>query len=124
MKKFFVCEHCGNMVGMIHDAGVPMQCCGQNMTELVANTTDAATEKHVPVVTVENGVLTAVVGEVEHPMLDEHYITWIFVETDKGGHRKVLKPGEKAEFVLNLCDEKPLAVYEYCNLHGLWKVEL
>lgn len=124
MKKFLRCDHCGNLVGVINDAGVPMMCCGQKMTELVSNTTDAANEKHVPVVTVEGDVLKAVVGSVEHPMEEAHYIQWIFVETDKGGHKRTFKPGEKPEAVFNLQGEKPVVVYEYCNLHGLWKAEV
>lgn len=124
MKKFLRCEHCGNMVGVLNDSGVPMICCGEPMKELVPNTTDAANEKHVPVVTVEGDILKAVVGSVEHPMEGAHYIQFIFVETDKGGHRRALKPGEKPEAEFNLHGEKPIAVYEYCNLHGLWKKEL
>ena len=124
MKKFLRCEHCGNMVGVLNDSGVPMICCGEPMKELVPNTTDAANEKHVPVVTVEGDVLKAVVGSVEHPMEEAHYIQFIFVETDKGGHRRAFKPGEKPEAEFNLHGEKPVAVYEYCNLHGLWKKEL
>lgn len=124
-QKFFICKHCGNLVGMIFSSGVPMVCCGEKMTELVANTTDAATEKHVPVVTVEGNTVTAVVGSVEHPMLPEHYIQWIYLLTTTGGHRTALQPGEAPKTVFTLQDdEKPVAVYEYCNLHGLWKTEL
>ena len=125
MKKFFVCKHCGNMIGLLHDAGVPMMCCGEKMVELVPNTTDAAQEKHVPVATVEDNKVVVNVGSVDHPMLDEHWIQWVYLETDKGGHRKVLNPGEKPNVVFALTeDEKPLAVYEYCNLHGLWVAKL
>ncbi|MBQ2134237.1 MAG: desulfoferrodoxin [Phascolarctobacterium sp.] len=125
MKKFFVCKHCGNMIGLLHDAGVPMMCCGEKMVELVPNTTDAAQEKHVPVATVEGNKVVVNVGSVDHPMLDEHWIQWVYLETDKGGHRKVLNPGEKPNVVFALTeDEKPLAVYEYCNLHGLWVAKL
>jgi superoxide reductase len=125
MKKFFVCKHCGNMIGLLHDAGVPMMCCGEKMVELVPNTTDAAQEKHVPVATVEGNKVVVNVGSVDHPMLDEHWIQWVYLETDKGGHRKVLNPGEKPNVVFVLTeDEKPLAVYEYCNLHGLWVAKL
>ena len=125
MKKFFVCNHCGNMIGLLHDAGVPMMCCGEKMVELVPNTTDAAQEKHVPVATVEGNKVVVNVGSVDHPMLDEHWIQWVYLETDKGGHRKVLNPGEKPNVVFALTeDEKPLAVYEYCNLHGLWVAKL
>ena len=125
MKKFFVCKHCGNMIGLLHDAGVPMMCCGEKMVELVPNTTDAAQEKHVPVATVEGNKGVVNVGSVDHPMLDEHWIQWVYLETDKGGHRKVLNPGEKPNVVFALTeDEKPIAVYEYCNLHGLWVAKL
>ena len=124
-QKFFVCKHCGNMIGLLHDAGVPMMCCGEKMVELVPNTTDAAQEKHVPVATVEGNKVVVNVGSVDHPMLDEHWIQWVYLETDKGGHRKVLNPGEKPNVVFALTeDEKPLAVYEYCNLHGLWVAKL
>ena len=125
MKKFFVCKHCGNMIGLLHDAGVPMMCCGEKMIELVPNTTDAAQEKHVPVATVEGNKVVVNVGSVDHPMAAEHWIQWVYLETDKGGHRKVLNPGEKPHVVFALTeDEKPVAVYEYCNLHGLWVAKL
>lgn len=122
--KFFRCEHCGNFVGVINDAGVPMMCCGQKMTEVVAGTTDAAVEKHVPVVTVEGNIVKAVVGSVEHPMVEEHYIEWIALETEKGVQRKTLKAGDapEVEFALT-ADDKVVAAYAYCNLHGLWKSE-
>ena len=122
--KFFRCDHCGNFVGVINDAGVPMMCCGQKMTEVVAGTTDAAFEKHVPVVTVDGNIVKAVVGSVEHPMIEEHYIEWIALETEKGVQRKTLKAGDApaAEFALT-ADDKVVAAYAYCNLHGLWKSE-
>ena len=122
--KFFRCDHCGNFVGVINDAGVPMMCCGQKMTEVVAGTTDAAVEKHVPEVTVDGNIVKAVVGSVEHPMVEEHYIEWIALETEKGVQRKPLKAGDApaAEFALT-ADDKVVAAYAYCNLHGLWKSE-
>ena len=88
--KIYVCEHCGNMVEMVKDAGVPVMCCGQKMTELVPGTSDGAVEKHVPVVTVEGNVVRVVVGEVEHPMVDAHFIEWIAIETTSGMQRKTL----------------------------------
>ena len=124
-RKFFICEHCKNLVGSIHDSGVPMICCGQKMTALEANTVEASQEKHLPVVTVEGNVVTVAVGSVAHPMVEEHFIQWVYLLTDKGGQRKSLSAGEEpvAKFAL-LDGEKPLAAYEYCNLHGLWKTEL
>ena len=122
-NRFYICEHCGNLIGMIHDAGVPMMCCGQKMTKLEAGTVEASREKHIPVATVEGNTVKVIVGEVAHPMAPEHSILWVYLETDKGGHRKALKPGESPEVCFALCCERPIAVYAYCNLHGLWKAE-
>lgn len=122
--KFLICKHCGNMVSMIHDAGVEIICCGEPMKELVANTTEAATEKHIPEVKNEGSIMTVTVGSVIHPMIEEHHIEWIYLQTDKGGQIKMLKPGESPTAKFALVDEKAVAVYEYCNIHGLWKIEL
>lgn len=123
MSKFYVCEHCGNIVGLIHDAGVPMVCCGQKMTKLEAGVVEASREKHIPVAEVKGNTVEVVVGSVLHPMTEEHSITWVYLETDRGGQRKNLTPGEEPKVTFALADEKPIAVYAYCNLHGLWKVE-
>ena len=123
-NRFLRCKHCGNIVGVIHDAGVPIFCCGQPMEELVPNTVEASGEKHIPVATLENGVLTVQVGSVEHPMVEEHYIPWIYVKTQNGGHRMQLKPGDAPSAVFGLVDDKAVAAFAYCNLHGLWMVEL
>ncbi len=122
--KFYICSHCGNIVEMVKDAGVKPFCCGQKMDELIPNTVEASGEKHIPTVSVNGDVLTVNVGSVDHPMVDEHFIEWVYVKTDKGGQRKHLKPGEAPNVVFNLGGDKPLAVYAYCNLHGLWKTEL
>ncbi len=122
--KFFICRHCGNLVGVINDAGVPLMCCGQKMEQLIPNTVDAAGEKHLPVVTVEGNLVKVNVGAVNHPMLAEHFIEWVYVLTDKGGHRVALEPSAAPTAVVALADEKPLAVYAYCNLHGLWMTEI
>ena len=122
--RFYVCEHCGNIVGLIHNAGVPMMCCGQKMTELVPNTVEASAEKHLPVVTVDGDKLCVDIGAVPHPMLPEHHIEWVYLQTDKGGQRKCLEIGAEPSVTFALCDEKPVAVFAYCNLHGLWKTEL
>lgn len=123
--KVFKSKATGTVVVVAEDHGGVLAVNGEEMVELKANTTDGATEKHVPAVTVEGNKLTAVVGSVPHPMTEEHYIGFILVETNKGVHKRALDhTGEaKAEFAL-LDDEKAVAVYEYCNLHGLWKVEL
>jgi superoxide reductase len=120
--KFYVCEKCGNLVGMIHESGAKMTCCGQHMTELVANTVDASKEKHLPVISVSGNQVTVKVGSVEHPMTPEHSILWVYLETAKGGQRKNLKPGDKPEAAFAItADDKVVAAYAYCNLHGLWK---
>ena len=120
--NFYKCAHCGNIIAYISDSGVRCQCCGEEMKPLIPNTTDAAGEKHLPVITVKDKIVTVTVGAVEHPMLEAHHIAWILLETKAGRQRKTLKPGEKpvAEFALTEGDEA-VAAYEYCNLHGLWK---
>ena len=119
--KFYRCKHCGQIVMKEVDKGVSLVCCGEAMEELVANTTDAAGEKHVPVVKLDGNKVSVSVGEVEHPMLDVHYIMFIGIETNKGKQIKYLKPGEKpyAEFML-ADGEELVKAYEYCNLHSLW----
>lgn len=122
--RFFVCQRCGNLVGLIHDSGVPLHCCGQPMTALDANTVEASTEKHLPVAAVEGNTVRVSVGSAEHPMEAEHLIQWIYLQTTHGGQRKALAAGQKPEAVFALADDKPVAVYAYCNKHGLWKTEL
>jgi len=122
--KFYICKHCGNLIGMINDAGVPVVCCGEKMHALVPNTVEASGEKHIPVVTVEGDIVKVNVGSVDHPMAEEHYIEWVYVETENGGQRKALKPGDAPNVVFNLAGDKAVAVYAYCNLHGLWAAEL
>ena len=122
--NFYICEKCGNLVSSIHESGVPMKCCGQSMTKIEAGVVEASREKHIPVAVVEGDKVIVSVGSVEHPMAAEHSIEWVYLQTDKGGQRKALKPGEAPKVVFALADEKPVAVYAYCNLHGLWKTEL
>ena len=121
-QKFYICKRCGNIIAKVKDVGVPVVCCGEPMSELVPGTTDAAVEKHVPVWTVENGIVHVKVGSVEHPMLPEHYIEWVSLQTKQGNQRKELHPGEKPEVCFALCEgDEVEAVYAYCNLHSLWK---
>lgn len=123
-QRFFICEKCKNLVGLIENHNVPLMCCGAKMTELVPNTVEASKEKHLPEVTVSGNEITVAVGSVLHPMEEAHNIPFIYVETEQGGQRKALKVGAepKASFVFK--DDKPVAVYGYCNLHGVWKTEL
>lgn len=123
-NKFYICEHCGNLVEVINDAGVPLVCCGQKMTKMEAGTVEASHEKHIPVVTVEGNTVKVDIGSVAHPMTEEHSILWVYLQTDKGGQRKSLEVGSEPSVSFALLDEKPVAVYAYCNLHGLWKTEI
>lgn len=121
--KFYKCAHCGNVIVKVVDSGVPVVCCGVKMEELVPNTQEMGGEKHLPVVTrLDDHTLKIEVGSVAHPMLAEHHISFIYVETERGGIRVDLS--DKPEAVVYVGDEKPVAVYEYCNLHGLWKTTL
>ena len=120
--KFFRCNHCGNIIVKIKDSSVPVVCCGENMQELVPGTTDAAVEKHLPVYEVNGSSVSVTVGSVSHPMMPEHFINWVCLQTNKGFQLKYLNPGEEPKAIFALADgEKVEAVYEYCNLHGLWK---
>ena len=123
-NKFYICEHCGNLVEMVHNAGVPMMCCGQKMKELVPGVVEASHEKHIPVVKMEGNIVNVAVGSVEHPMSAEHSILWVSLQSDKGVQRKYLEVGKAPVAQFSLVDEKPIAVYAYCNLHGLWKSEI
>lgn len=123
--KFYICNHCKNIIGKIQDKGVLVVCCGEKMAELVPNTTEAATEKHIPVASAEGNLITVQIGSTLHPMTEEHLIQWVYLETEEGGQRKSLKAGDKPEVVFALSpSDKAKAVYAYCNLHGLWKADL
>ncbi len=121
-QKFLICAHCGNIVSVIKDAGVPIMCCGEPMKELVPGTAEASTEKHIPVYRVEGNRVTVCVGSTHHPMLDEHSIEWVALQTKQGAQYKTLRPGHSPEVSFALCDADEVeAAYSYCNLHGLWK---
>ena len=122
--KFYRCAHCGQIVAIVKKTGVPVICCGEPMKELIPGTTDAAAEKHVPSFEVKGDVVEVTVGSVEHPMLEEHYIEWIAVQTKQGNQRKSLEPGEPPKACFRICDgDEVEAVYAYCNLHSLWNAE-
>lgn len=120
--RFFICNHCGNIITMIKDQGVPIKCCGENMQEIIAGASDGAHEKHVPVYNVDGEMVTVCVGEIEHPMTHEHYIDWVCIETEEGFQLKTLNPtmSPKISFSLTKGD-KVKSVYAFCNLHSLWK---
>ena len=123
--KFYRCEHCGNIIAKVEDSGIDIICCGDVMKQLVPGTTDGAHEKHVPVCRIDGNMVYVKVGSEEHPMEDGHFIEWIAIETDRGNQRKCLTPGDKPEACFALCEgENVLTVYEYCNIHGLWKADI
>lgn len=120
--KFYFCKTCKNIVYYVSDEHVPLMCCGNVMKELVPNSTDASYEKHIPVVDVDGNKITVEIGQMPHPMLAEHYIEWIAVETTKGVYFRYLHPSDKPKAVFYLNDdEKLISAYEHCNIHGLWK---
>lgn len=123
-QKFFRCKHCGNFIGLINNAGVPMICCGEEMEEVVPNTVEASQEKHIPFITFDGSIMNVQIGSVLHPSTEEHYIDFIYVQTEHGGQRKSIKPGDTpvAEFLF--IDDKPIEVFAYCNIHGLWSAKV
>ncbi len=123
--NLFKCEVCGKVVEIVRDTKVPLVCCGRPMQKLEANTQDGAHEKHIPVVEVFEDRLHIKVGEVEHPMVEAHWITNIYVVMGNNIMNVSLHPSEKPEATVYLNGYKgDVKVYEYCNLHGLYKTEL
>ncbi|MBQ6817688.1 MAG: desulfoferrodoxin [Bacilli bacterium] len=121
-QKFLKCEKCGNIVAVVYASGVPMMCCGQKMEQIIPGTVEASREKHIPEYTVEGNKVFVVVGSVEHPMVPEHYIEWVSIQTKFGNQRKALAPGQAPKVCFSICEgDEVEAVYAYCNLHGLWK---
>lgn len=120
--KFFRCNHCGQIVAIVKGEGVPIMCCGEKMQEIIPGSTDAAVEKHVPVVDVKDGRVTVTVGSVPHPMGPEHYIEWVSLQTKFGNQRKALNPLDEPKACFAICEgDEVVAAYAYCNLHSLWK---
>ena len=120
--KFYRCSHCGQIIAIVKETGVPVVCCGEPMVEVIPGTMDASLEKHVPVFTVEGNKVQVSVGSAAHPMLPEHYIEWVAIETKSGNQRKQLCPGDEPKVCFAICDgDEVKAVYAYCNLHSLWK---
>ena len=120
--KFYRCNHCGQIVAVVKKTGVPVVCCGEQMQEIIPGTTDAAIEKHVPVYEVNGNIVTVSIGSVAHPMIEEHYIEWVALQTKAGNQRKALTPGSEPKVSFAITDgDEVVGVYAYCNLHGLWK---
>lgn len=120
--KFYICKHCGNIIAYVENNEVKVFCCGEEMSELVPNTTEAAVEKHIPVVEIDGNRVNVTIGSVEHPMVPEHYIKWVALQTSKGNQRKFLEPTDKPQVSFFIDDGDTVeAVYAFCNIHGLWK---
>lgn len=123
--KFYKCPHCGNVIVKLVDGGPVPVCCGETMKVLDPKDADGAYEKHVPHVTkVDDCTLRVEVGSVPHPMTPEHHISFIYVETAAGGQFVQLDPAQPAVAEFCTCKAPVTAVYEYCNLHGLWVREM
>ena len=124
-ERLFISDDKKTIAMLILKGTEEIFCDGSKMQKLIANTTDAAQEKHVPEVKVEGKNMSVQVGSVLHPMTAEHLICWIYLQTRKGGQYKILTPQDtpQANFII-ADDDEPVAVYEYCNLHGLWKKDL
>lgn len=123
-QKFFKCEICGNLVGMLNNGKTPMVCCGEVMKELVANSVEAAHEKHIPKVEKRERLVHVEVGSILHPSLPEHHIEFIYLQTSNGGQRKCIEIGNEPKAMFMALEGEPLEVYAYCNLHGLWKTDI
>ncbi|MBQ2903441.1 MAG: desulfoferrodoxin [Clostridia bacterium] len=120
--RFFICNHCGNIIAMVKDSGISIQCCGEEMEEIIPGTSDGAQEKHVPVYNVNGETVTVSVGAAEHPMTSEHYIEWVCVESEEGLQFKKLNSDASPRVSFSLSKgDKVKAVYAFCNLHSLWK---
>lgn len=120
--KIFKCKKCGKVINILNDLDTKTICCNEEMEELIPNTVDAAFEKHVPSINVKDNVVYVQIGEVEHPMTDEHHIEWIMCEYKDAYIVKKLNPNEKA--VAYFDNKENIKIYAYCNLHGLWTKEL
>lgn len=124
MIKIYKCNICGNIITKIYDSNVNVVCCNEEMKELIPNTIDASFEKHIPVVTLAGHMMNIKIGEINHPMDENHFIQWILLETKTGIQLKYLKPFDLPEIGFTLIDDNAIAVYSYCNIHGLWKKEI
>lgn len=122
MHKLFLCRHCENVSALIEDHGVPLFCCGEKMQALTTQSAQGAGEKHIPLFCRQQGRVVVQVGENHHPMTQEHLISFVVLETDKGIQYRALSAScqPKAEFAI-LPEEKIVNVYAYCNRHGLWE---
>ncbi len=121
-QKFYVCEHCGNLIAMVLDKGVPIYCCGEPMKEIIPGTTEASGEKHIPVYEMDGNTVHVTVGSVTHPMNEDHYIQWICLETEHGIQYAHLHHDDEPRAKFALCEgDEVRGVYAFCNQHSLWR---
>ena len=122
-QKFFICRHCGNLIALLRDKGVPVYCCGEPMEPLLPGQAEGSGEKHIPVVQQQDGKVQVSVGAAEHPMTREHYIEWICLETERGIQYAHLNPEDKPRAEFPLCPGDAVrSVYAFCNQHDLWRM--
>lgn len=119
--RFYICRHCGNIITFAKASGASVSCCGEAMTELIANTTDASTEKHIPIIDRNGDKVHVRIGELEHPMEEEHYIEWIALDTEDELILKKLSPDDSPQGEFTVAENKKITAYAYCNIHSLWK---
>lgn len=120
-QKFLKCEHCGNIVAVVKNVNDSIICCGEKMKQIIPGTIEASREKHIPVYEIQENKVIVNIGSIDHPMVPEHYIEWVSLQTKFGNQRKQLLPSQAPKVCFALCDgDEVEAVYAYCNLHGLW----
>ena len=123
-QKFYICKHCGKIVALVKESGVPVVCCGEVMQQIIPSSNDASIEKHVPSYEVKDNKVFVKVGSIPHPMTEDHFIEWVSIQTNKGNQRKLLTPNTEPEVVFALLDNEVIEnVYAYCNLHSLWQAK-
>ena len=122
MRRFYLCKKCGNVVSMSVKGGGSLVCCGEKMEELVPNTVDASAEKHVPQYDVRDDKIVVQVGEIMHPMDEDHYINFVALEYGDTIEIHNFKPGDEPVWVFDY--QENATIYEYCNKHGLWKADV
>ena len=123
LNEVYKCTICGNVVEIIHSGAGTLVCCGQDMVLQSENKVDASTEKHLPVISQIDSGYRIEVGEIEHPMTDEHHIEWIELIIDDEIYRQYLQPKDNPEAVFNTPHRGQVKARAYCNLHGLWLSE-
>lgn len=123
-QRFFKCQRCGQITNVVNDTNLTMMCCMADMLELIPNTSEGSSEKHLPEITANGTQVTVKVGTGTHPMETGHYIQWICIQTRKGCQRVHFEPGDKPEATFVIAEDDSLeAAYAYCNLHELWMKE-